>query len=141
MQYKYDGYPEHEARLTWDGLKHPYCCYENPDNAIPENDEDEERKLQWSVSLLNMPLKASNACKRNGIGTVGQLVSYSKEELISMQGIGNTAILYIEKALAKIELKLAERPPQDFCTKQPNEQYYKLPREGVEFESIRTSDV
>ena len=140
MRYVYDGYKEHECRLTYGKLKHPYYCYEQEPLEHKEEQPEETSFLAGPVSLLEMSTRSTNACKRNGLLTVEQVIQCSEICLLEMEWLGEAAVKEIKDALAKFNLKLANPSPSELARTRKGD-FHKLPREGWEFESMRRSDV
>ncbi|OGF68582.1 DNA-directed RNA polymerase subunit alpha [Candidatus Giovannonibacteria bacterium RIFCSPLOWO2_02_FULL_45_14] len=69
---------------------------------------DDEDPLKVRIEDLEFSSRTQNALSGAGIRTVGGLVKKSKEDLLSLQGIGSKAVEEIEEALSKIGQSLKE---------------------------------
>ena len=68
-----------------------------------------ELKRPGPLAHLRLPSKVENALLRQGIRTIGQLISRSREDLVTeVRGLGSTAALAIVDALAGEGLTLAD---------------------------------
>ncbi len=67
-----------------------------------------EEKERMSISQLNIPERTLNILKKNGINKVGDLLSLSEKDLLSLSKLGNASLRSIVEALAKLGLKLKE---------------------------------
>ena len=69
---------------------------------------DAELKRPRPLAHLRLPSKVENALLRQGIRTIGQLISRSREDLVTeVRGLGSTGALAIVDALAGEGLTLA----------------------------------
>lgn len=61
-----------------------------------------------AITDLGLPSRATNALLRGGVRSVGQLISWSREDLMTeIVGLGEKAITVIEASLALENLSLA----------------------------------
>jgi DNA-directed RNA polymerase subunit alpha len=63
------------------------------------------------ASDLKLSLRAANCLEAEGISTVRDLVSRSREELLEVRNFGETTLQEIEEKLAEIGLKLGMQMP------------------------------
>lgn len=72
---------------------------------------DRELTRVRPLSALGLPSRITNALLRSGINSVGQLISRSREDLITeITGLGERSLKIIEAAVALEDLELA--PPE-----------------------------
>ncbi|KKU04656.1 MAG: DNA-directed RNA polymerase subunit alpha [Candidatus Giovannonibacteria bacterium GW2011_GWA2_45_21] len=69
---------------------------------------DDEDPLKVRIEDLEFSSRTQNALSSAGIRTVGGLVKKSREDLLSLQGIGAKAVEEIEEALSRTGLSLKE---------------------------------
>ena len=77
-------------------------------SAEEEKSISDEDPLKVRVEDLEFSSRTQNALNAAGIRTVGGLVKKSREDLLSLQGIGDKAVEEIDEALSKIGLSLKE---------------------------------
>lgn len=65
-----------------------------------------ELKEDNLIEILNLSIRSYNALKRNGINTIGNLISYTENELVCLNGVGKLAKDEIIVALKKNNLSL-----------------------------------
>jgi DNA-directed RNA polymerase subunit alpha len=70
-----------------------------------------ESRLGMLASDLKLSLRAANCLEAEGISTVRDLVSRSREELLEVRNFGETTLQEIEEKLAEISLKLGMQMP------------------------------
>jgi DNA-directed RNA polymerase alpha subunit len=62
--------------------------------------------LGQPIEDLNLPIRASNALRANGVNTIGKLCEESEYLLKRAPGIGKVSLKHIKEALAEHNLKL-----------------------------------
>ena len=65
-----------------------------------------EEKLSMGIEELNLSVRAYNCLKKKGINTVGELVRFKKEDLMSLKNFGKKSLEEVEKVLASLGLSL-----------------------------------
>lgn len=60
------------------------------------------------VEELNLPVRLTNALRKSGFGTVGQLNEATREQLLEIKNVGEKSIRLIEEELAKLGVTLAK---------------------------------
>jgi DNA-directed RNA polymerase subunit alpha len=76
-----------------------------------EKDKKEETKQESTgtpIQELNFSTRTFNALSKAKIRTVEDLTKKAKKELLSLEGLGQTALNEIEKSLKKLDLELKE---------------------------------
>lgn len=68
----------------------------------------DESYLDRAIEGLDLSVRAYNCLKRAGIHTVGQLVGYSEDDLLSLRNFGVTSINEVNGKLAEMDLHLRE---------------------------------
>lgn len=80
---------------------------EREPSHIPSSDEHEKE----SVQILGLSKITTNKLKRLGIFTVGELVTYTRDELLYDEpNFGEGIVRQIETKLAELKLQLLEEP-------------------------------
>lgn len=72
----------------------------------PENDENPI--LGQAIDVLDLSLRSWPCLTRAGIGTIGQLVSKTAEDLAKLRNMGRKSVEEVESKLAENGLTLAE---------------------------------
>lgn len=72
-------------------------------------DELKKVSLHDSISCLNLTTRANNCLTANGILTIGQLVEYTFQDLISLPRMGYKSLDKINSQLNLYDLKLSEK--------------------------------
>ena len=70
-----------------------------------------ESRLGMLVSDLRLSLRASNCLEEAGIGSLRDLVSRSREELLEMRNLGDTTLQEVEEKLRELGLHLGMEIP------------------------------
>jgi DNA-directed RNA polymerase subunit alpha len=70
-----------------------------------------ESRLSMLASDLKLSLRAANCLEAEGIATLRELVSRSREELLEVRNFGETTLQEIEEKLADIGLRLGMQVP------------------------------
>ncbi len=71
-------------------------------DSIPEEIKN------MKIENLNLPERAFNVLSKNGIDTVGKLLSYSASDLLNLDKFGQASLKGVVEALNKLGLKLKE---------------------------------
>lgn len=72
--------------------------------------------MSYDVVLRNEPRRLPDALEDAGIKTVGDLLEWTVEELIELEGIGSVAIACIEDGLRYFGLELASADEREAVT-------------------------
>ena len=73
-------------------------------------DESQQQDLAMAIDDLELQARSSNALKREGIQTVGELVARSEADLLDIRNFGAKSILEIKDKLAELGLSLKGSP-------------------------------
>jgi len=68
-----------------------------------------EGKMNKSIDVLKLSARARNILRVAGIRTVGELAQKTKAEIWCIKSCGNKTVQELEGALAKIDLKFANK--------------------------------
>lgn len=110
MKYVYDGVPEHEARLTFDGLGVPLYTLDHIPETRPTvqsyglRKTDENPYYAELVENLELTPRAVNVCRRNNIETVNDICLYTREEFGRLRNCGATTVSAVEQCLLSLGL-------------------------------------
>jgi carbon monoxide dehydrogenase subunit G len=69
-----------------------------------------DSRMAIPIQELNLPARSVNTLKGEGIDTVGQLVSRTDSELLSIRNLGQKSVGEIEQRLGDLGLSLAGKP-------------------------------
>ncbi|QQS09179.1 MAG: DNA-directed RNA polymerase subunit alpha [Phycisphaerales bacterium] len=87
--------------------------------AISGVDEELMRKLNMSLSELELSVRASNCLESARIETVAQLVSQSDADLLKLRSFGRTSLREVKRKLADIGLDLGMELPEGMHVEKP----------------------
>ena len=68
----------------------------------------EDEKLSMSICDLNLIRRAENCLIVNNIRTIGELIGYTRSDLISFRNLGNNSIQDITEKLSTMGLSLGD---------------------------------
>lgn len=68
----------------------------------------EDEKLSMSICDLNLSRRAENCLIVNNIRTIGELIGYTRSDLISFRNLGNNSIQDITEKLSTMGLSLGD---------------------------------
>lgn len=74
-------------------------------------DEQYAENLATPVEELNLTVRSYNCLKREGIHTVGELVSRSEQDLLDIRNFGSKSIDEVKEKLAELGLSLKDSAP------------------------------
>ncbi|MDN6479794.1 MAG: DNA-directed RNA polymerase subunit alpha, partial [Acidipropionibacterium jensenii] len=74
-------------------------------------DEQYAENLAVPVENLNLTVRSYNCLKREGIHTVGELVSRSEQDLLDIRNFGSKSIDEVKEKLAEMGLSLKDSAP------------------------------
>jgi len=80
-----------------------------PEAAVPARQVADSR-MAIPIQELNLPTRSVNSLKGEGIDTVGQLVSRTDSDLLSIRNLGQKSVGEIEQRLGDLGLSLAGQP-------------------------------
>lgn len=84
---------------------------ESKEEALHSVDEEQEDKLDYNnmeIENLHLSTRAYNVLKKNGILTLGPLISMTERELANLSGSGEKTVEAIKNCLKSLNLSLAE---------------------------------
>jgi len=84
--------------------------------GAPEVESAVARQLQTRVEDLDFSVRTSNCLRREGIGTVGELVQRTESDLMAIRNFGRKSLQEVRDKLATMDLTLADesdQPPSD----------------------------
>ena len=67
--------------------------------------------LALPIEELNLTVRSYNCLKREGIHTVGELVSRSEQDLLDIRNFGAKSIEEVKQKLQEMSLSLKDSPP------------------------------
>ncbi|MBU1167042.1 DNA-directed RNA polymerase subunit alpha, partial [Patescibacteria group bacterium] len=73
-----------------------------------DEEEEEDEVMGKLVQELNLSTRTANALDKAKIRKVGDLVQRSEDQLLSLEGFGETALKEIQKSLKKFKVTLKE---------------------------------
>lgn len=74
--------------------------------AVAGDVAETRRLLELPVSHMDLSVRASNSLETEGIQTIGDLVSRTEDELMTIKNFGRTSFKEIQKQLEKMNLRL-----------------------------------
>jgi DNA-directed RNA polymerase subunit alpha len=74
-------------------------------------DEQMAADLALPVEDLQLTVRSYNCLKREGIHTVGELISRSEQDLLDIRNFGSKSIDEVKLKLAEMQLSLKDSPP------------------------------
>ncbi len=69
--------------------------------------EEVDATLEKPIEELDLGVRAFNSLKRDGINTIGELISKSEEEIIRIRNLGTKSLTEIKETLKEMDLSLA----------------------------------
>lgn len=72
-------------------------------------DEELRQKLESSIAVLDLSVRASNCLESAKVATIGELVRLSETDLLELRSFGKTSLLEVKEKLARIGLSLSMR--------------------------------
>lgn len=81
-------------------------------------DEQMAADLALPVEDLQLTVRSYNCLKREGIHTVGELISRSEQDLLDIRNFGSKSIDEVKLKLAEMGLSLKDSPPGSTCAPQ-----------------------
>lgn len=81
---------------------------EVPMPGITESVSAEEEVLQKTVESLDLSVRSLNCLQSENIATIGQLLSYSREDMMKIKNFGRKSLTEIGEKLAMYDLKIKE---------------------------------
>ncbi len=75
--------------------------------GVPEAESASARQLQTRIEDLDFSVRTSNCLRREGIGTVGELVQRAESDLMAIRNFGRKSLVEVKDKLASIDLTLA----------------------------------
>lgn len=76
------------------------------DHATPPMDDELRRKLEMSISQLDLSVRAMNCLDAAKIATVGELVRMTDSDLLQLRSFGKTSLMEVKRKLNEIGLSL-----------------------------------
>jgi len=84
--------------------------------GAPEVESTTARQLQTRIEDLDFSVRTSNCLRREGIGTVGELIQRSESDLMAIRNFGRKSLVEVKDKLASMDLSLAadsDEQPED----------------------------
>jgi len=75
-------------------------------NHVKKKDIEENNLYNTSVGSLILTMRAKNCLRAGGIKTLGELLQYSRNNLMRISNLGKRTLIEIEEMLADLNLKL-----------------------------------
>ncbi|MGL4677128.1 MAG: DNA-directed RNA polymerase subunit alpha [Brevinema sp.] len=76
--------------------------------GIAESSSVEEEVLMKTVESLDLSVRSLNCLQSEHIATIGQLLTYSKEDLMKIKNFGRKSLVEIDEKLSMYNLKIKE---------------------------------
>ncbi len=76
--------------------------------GVADSVSPEEEVMQKSVESLDLSVRSLNCLQSENIATIGQLLSYSKEDLMKIKNFGRKSLTEIGEKLAMYDLKIKD---------------------------------
>jgi carbon monoxide dehydrogenase subunit G len=89
-----------------------------PEPTVGEGQAADSR-MAIPIQELNLPARSAHSLQGEGIDTVGQLVSRTKSELLSIRNLGQKSVAEIEQRLGDLGLSLARQAEADRAEQSP----------------------
>ncbi|UCC69834.1 MAG: DNA-directed RNA polymerase subunit alpha [Armatimonadota bacterium] len=80
--------------------------------GVPEVESAVARQLQTRIEDLDFSVRTSNCLRREGIGTIGELVQRTESDLMAIRNFGRKSLQEVRDKLATMDLALADESPQ-----------------------------
>jgi len=74
--------------------------------GVPEAESATARQFQTRIEDLDFSVRTSNCLRREGIGTVGELVQRAENDLMAIRNFGRKSLVEVKDKLASIDLTL-----------------------------------
>lgn len=102
-----------EGDLKWDHLnpRDLVSSLSNRQKCFADLEESEKAKMFLKITNFNFTTRTKNVLSNAKISIVGDLISRSRKELLSLSGSGRTSLSEIESELQRVALKLGTRFP------------------------------
>ena len=71
-----------------------------------------EKKLDWSTAALGLSVRTTNCLDEHGIGTIGDLLACRREDLLQIANFGEKTLEDVYRALEKLGFYRADRQAQ-----------------------------
>lgn len=75
--------------------------------GVPEVESATSRQLQTKIEDLDFSVRTANCLRREGIGTVGELVERTENDLMAIRNFGRKSLQEVKEKLASMDLALA----------------------------------
>jgi DNA-directed RNA polymerase subunit alpha len=74
-----------------------------------EIDDELRQKLERPIATLDLSVRASNCLEAAEVGTIGELVQMTENELLQLRSFGKTSLIEVEQKLEDLGLSLGMR--------------------------------
>ncbi len=81
--------------------------------GIPEIESATSRQLQTRIEDLDFSVRTSNCLRREGIGSIGELVQRTEADLMAIRNFGRKSLLEVKEKLAGMDLTLTSDSDED----------------------------
>ena len=71
--------------------------------------QDLEKKLEWSTATLGLSVRTTNCLDEHGICTIGDLLARQRDDLLQISNFGEKTLEDVYKALEKLGFYRADR--------------------------------
>lgn len=75
--------------------------------GAPEVESTTARQLQTRIEDLDFSVRTSNCLRREGVGTVGELVQRTENDLMAIRNFGRKSLMEVKDKLATMDLTLS----------------------------------
>jgi DNA-directed RNA polymerase subunit alpha len=92
--------------------------------GVPEVESVVSRQLQTRIEDLDFSVRTANCLRREGIGTVGELVQRTGSDLMAIRNFGRKSLQEVKDKLAGMNLTLATEPDEVVADEETEDEDY-----------------
>ena len=81
--------------------------------GLPEVESATSRQLQTRIEDLDFSVRTSNCLRREGIGSIGELVQRTEADLMAIRNFGRKSLVEVKEKLAGMDLTLTSDSDED----------------------------
>jgi DNA-directed RNA polymerase subunit alpha len=89
------------------------ASHSSSEPAVAGEDEETRQILARPISGLSLSVRASNCLEGAKIGTIGELVRMTEDDLLQLRSFGRTSLIEVKQKLAEVGLSLGMRPGEE----------------------------